>query len=92
MPVGGDDARLARRTTRLDHRTAGDVFVMQVRDDEVPAGAQNAGELGQYRLEPGHVDEGERADDDVRGIVRQRQPVQIGDVELAIRDTPPRVS
>jgi hypothetical protein len=37
------------------------------------------------------VDEGEGADDDVRRIIGQRQPVQFADVELAIGNTPPRV-
>ena len=49
--------------------------MMDVRDDQVPAGAQHAGELGQHRREARHVDEGERADDDVYRIVRERQPV-----------------
>jgi hypothetical protein len=38
------------------------------------------------------VDEGERADDDVGAVIGQRQLVQLRDVELAVRDTPPRVS
>jgi len=92
VPVGSGDARLARRAACRDHRPAGDKLVVHVRDDEVPAGAQHAGELGQYRLEAGHVDQGKRADDDVGRVIGQRQPVQLSDVELTIRDTPPRVS
>ena len=64
---------------------------MYIRDDQVPAGTQHAGELCQYRLEPGHVDESERANDDVHRVIGQRQLVQRSEVELAIWDTPPRV-
>jgi hypothetical protein len=39
-PVGGRDARFAGRAAGCDHRAAGDAFVMQVRDDQVPAGPQ----------------------------------------------------
>ena len=91
MPVGGRDARFARRAARCDHRAAGHVFVVHVGDDQVPAGAQHAGELGQYRLEAGNVDQGQRADDDIHRVAGQRQPVKLTDVELAVRDTPPRV-
>jgi hypothetical protein len=38
------------------------------------------------------VFEGKRADDDVYGIVGQRQRVKLGDVELGLRDAPSRVS
>lgn len=91
MPVGGHDARFARRAARFDHRAAGDMFVMQVRDDQVPAGAKHTSEFGQYRVEAGDVDKGERADDDVHRIIGQRQLVQRSEVELATWDTPPRV-
>ena len=37
------------------------------------------------------MDEGERADDDVDGVVGQRQLVERGEAELAARDPPPRV-
>ncbi len=55
-----------------------------------PAGAQHASELGQYRIEAGDVVERERADDDVDGVVRQRQPVKLGEVEPGLGDTLPR--
>jgi hypothetical protein len=74
----------------FDHRAAGDELVMQIRDDQVPAGTQHAGEFCQYRLEAGHMDECERADDDVHRIIGQRQLVQRSEVELAIFDAPPR--
>jgi hypothetical protein len=64
---------------------------MNVGDDQVSAGAQHASELCQYRIEAGGVDQGERADDDVHRVIRQRQPVKLGDAELALRDTVPRV-
>ena len=64
---------------------------MQVRDDQVAAGTQHAGEFGEYRLEAGHVDESERADDDVHRIIGQRQLVQRSEVELAVWDAPPCV-
>jgi hypothetical protein len=52
-----------------DHRTAGDEFVVQIRDDQVSAGAQHASELGQDRIEAGDVDEGQRADDDIHRVI-----------------------
>ena len=54
-----------------------------------PLGTQHAGEFGQYRRVVGHVDESERADDDVHRMIGQRQSVQRSEVELAIWDTPP---
>ena len=65
--------------------------MVNIGDDQVAAGAQHASELGQYRIEARDVLECERADDDVHGVIRQRQPVKLGDVELAILDTLPRV-
>jgi hypothetical protein len=65
---------------------------MDVGNDEVPAGAQHAGELGEHRLEVADVDESERADDDVHRVIGQRQPVKLADVELAFWDAPPRVA
>lgn len=35
--------------------------------------------------------EGERADDDVYRIIRQRQPVQFANAKIPVRDTSPRV-
>jgi hypothetical protein len=58
--------------------------VVQVADDQVLAGAQHADEFSQYRLEAEDVDESERADDDLHRVVRQRQPVQLSEVELAV--------
>jgi hypothetical protein len=56
-----------------------------------PPGAQHAGELGQYRLEAGDVGQSQRADDDIRRVIGQGQPVKLAEAELAVRDAPPRV-
>ena len=68
-----------------------DEFVMHVGVDQVPAGAQHAGELGQYRLEACNMDESQRADDDVHRVIGQGQLVKLTEEELAVCDTPPRV-
>ncbi|CAM5709246.1 hypothetical protein SAFG77S_02722 [Streptomyces afghaniensis] len=61
---------------------------MCVRDHEASAGAQNARELRQYRGQVGDVCEGERAHDGVDRVVGKRQPVQVGLVEVDIRQAP----
>ena len=64
---------------------------MYVGEDQVAAGTQHAGELGQYWLEAGDVDESERTGDDVHRVGGQRQPVKRTEAELTVWDTPPRV-
>jgi hypothetical protein len=51
---------------------------------------RTAGELGQDRIQAGDMVERERADDDVRAVIGQRQPVKLADPEPGPGDTLPR--
>jgi hypothetical protein len=52
----------------------------------VPARAQHARELGERAIEARQVHEGDGADDEVDGVVAERQLVEVCLVELGLRD------
>ena len=52
----------------------------------MPAGAQHPRELAERALDVRQVHERDRADDEVDRVVLERQLVEVGLVELALRD------
>ncbi|HXH88265.1 MAG TPA: hypothetical protein VNI55_06630 [Gaiellaceae bacterium] len=86
MEVDGEVALLALRAVAPDRRADVADQAALVGDDEVPARAQDARELAEWAVEVRQVHERDRADDEVDGFVRERQLVQVGLVELALRD------
>jgi hypothetical protein len=48
---------------------------VDIGDHQVPAGSQDAGELGHHRAERAHMNERQGADDQIRDFIRDRQLV-----------------
>jgi hypothetical protein len=58
---------------------------VDIGDDQVPAGSQDARELGHHRAERAHMNERQGTDDQVHRFVRDRQLVQLTDCEARSR-------
>src|SRR5207237_10051621 len=73
---------------RVEHDREADVADQAplVGDHEVPAGAQHPRELAERSVEARALRERDRADDEVDRVVRKRQLVKVGLMELALRD------
>ena len=69
----------------------GVVLVVHVGDDDVAAGAQDAGELLDDRLQVGQVGQGQRAQDEVDFFVCERQVVEVALAEVGGGDLRPGV-
>src|SRR5207253_50771 len=81
--VHGDVSELALAAVGQDREADIADQAALVGDDEVSAGAQHARELAERPLDVREVHERDRADDELDRVVRNRQLVEVGLVELA---------
>ena len=88
--VRGEISRLTLRAVelvRVEHDREADVTdqATLVGDHEVATGAQHSRELAERACDVGEMDERDRAYNEVDGVVRKRQLMKVGVMELAPR-------